>query len=167
MEKELQKMKQICRTIVDLLEKEEEGTKIRIELKEEENVLVISKQPRESIRKLVFEKTKEIGVAIGTEGYRYIIEACVLGIENMEYVDNITKLLYPEIAKKYKTTPSRVERGIRYAIEKTWLKGNQEAIERIFGYTVSFYKGKPTNTEFIAMMVEEIIIENSLQRNPK
>lgn len=173
MEKELNEIKQTCRILVDLLEREAEGTKFRVELAEQGNAFVISKMPKESIEeketieRLVFEKAKEIGMVVNIKGYRYIVEACSLVIQDNKYLNSISKLLYPEIAKKYETTPSRVERAIRHAIEKTWWNGNQKAIEKIFGNTVSFDKSKPTNSQFIAMMAEVIAIENSLPRNPK
>ena len=80
----------------------------------------------------------------------------MMGYENVEVLNAITMVLYPEVAKKYQTTPSRVERAIRHSIEVAWTKGNKEKIDEIFGYTVDETKGKPTNSEFIAMIVDNL-----------
>lgn len=80
-------------------------------------------------------------------------------INDIEVINQITKLLYPEIAVRYKTTPSRVERAIRHAIEVAWGRGEQQTVESIFGYTVSAQKGKPTNSEFIAMIADKLRLE--------
>ena len=79
-------------------------------------------------------------------------------VENGEYINAVTKLLYPDIAKKYKSTPSRVERAIRHAIEVAWDRGNIDTLQNVFGYTVSNTKGKPTNSEFIAMIADKLIL---------
>ena len=80
-------------------------------------------------------------------------------INDINSVNQITKILYPDIAKKYHTTPSRVERAIRHSIEVAWGRGNQKTVESIFGYTVSANRGKPTNSEFIAMIADKLRIE--------
>ncbi len=80
-------------------------------------------------------------------------------VENIEVINQITKQLYPDLAKKYKTTPSRVERAIRHAIEVAWGRGQLDAVESIFGYTVNANKGKPTNSEFIAMIADKLRLE--------
>ena len=86
-------------------------------------------------------------------------EAIIRVINNIDLINQITKELYPEIAEKYDTTPSRVERAIRHAIEVAWGRGNQEVVQSIFGYTISANKGKPTNSEFIAMIADKLRIE--------
>ena len=80
-------------------------------------------------------------------------------VNDIDVINQITKQLYPEIADKYKTTPSRVERAIRHAIEVAWGRGQTETVESIFGYTVSASKGKPTNSEFIAMIADKLRLE--------
>ena len=80
-------------------------------------------------------------------------------INDIDIINQITKQLYPEIAIKFKTTPSRVERAIRHAIEVAWARGEQASVERIFGYTISAAKGKPTNSEFIAMIADKLRLE--------
>ena len=80
-------------------------------------------------------------------------------INDIDIINQITKQLYPEIAEKYKTTPSRVERAIRHAIEVAWARGQADVVESIFGYTISAAKGKPTNSEFIAMIADKLRLE--------
>ena len=80
-------------------------------------------------------------------------------VNDIEVINQITKQLYPDIAKKFHTTPSRVERAIRHAIEVAWSRGKADAVENIFGYTVSATKGKPTNSEFIAMIADKLRLE--------
>ena len=84
--------------------------------------------------------------------------------DNIDLLGAITKILYPEIAQKYCTTPSRVERAIRHAIEVAWIRGNVEAISEIFSYTISYNKSKPTNSEFIAMIADKLRLEHKRKR---
>ncbi|MGL4818627.1 MAG: sporulation transcription factor Spo0A [Bacilli bacterium] len=101
----------------------------------------------------------EIGVPAHIKGYMYLREAITMVYNNIELLGSITKVLYPEIAKKYKTTSSRVERAIRHAIEVAWSRGNYESISALFGHTVSMSKAKPTNSEFIAMVADKLRLE--------
>ena len=101
----------------------------------------------------------EIGVPAHIKGYQYLRDAIILSVEDMEMLNSITKILYPTIAKKYQTTPSRVERAIRHAIEVAWSRGKMDTIDELFGYTVSTGKGKPTNSEFIALIADKIRLE--------
>ena len=98
----------------------------------------------------------DLGVPAHIKGYHYIRDAIIMVINDLEMINSITKLLYPTIAKKYKTTSSRVERAIRHAIEVAWGRGQIEVIDEIFGYTISNGKGKPTNSEFIAMIADRL-----------
>lgn len=98
----------------------------------------------------------EIGVPAHIKGYQYLREAIILTINDMEMINAVTKVLYPEVAKKFNTTPSRVERAIRHAIEVAWDRGDIEVLQKFFGYTVSNIKGKPTNSEFIAMIADSL-----------
>lgn len=98
----------------------------------------------------------EVGVPAHIKGYQYVREAIMITVEDMEVINSVTKVLYPEVAKRYHTTPSRVERAIRHAIEVAWDRGDIETLQRFFGYTVSNIKGKPTNSEFIAMISDRI-----------
>lgn len=101
----------------------------------------------------------EIGVPAHIKGYHYLREAISMVYKDVEILGSITKVLYPKIADKYNTTPSRVERAIRHAIEVAWGRGNVDAIRSVFGYTVSVGKAKPTNSEFIAMVADKLRIE--------
>ena len=104
----------------------------------------------------------EIGVPAHIKGYQYLREAIIMSVKDMDMLNSITKVLYPGIAKKYQTTPSRVERAIRHAIEVAWSRGKMDTIDEMFGYTVSTYKGKPTNSEFIALITDKIRLEMSM-----
>lgn len=104
----------------------------------------------------------EIGVPAHIKGYMYLREAITMVVNDMELLSAITKELYPSIAKKYNTTASRVERAIRHAIEVAWGRGQIEAINKLFGYTIHNDKGKPTNSEFIAMVADKLRLKNKV-----
>ena len=120
-------------------------------------------QNMNSIENDVTEIIREIGIPAHIKGYQYIREGIIMAINDMNMLNYITKLLYPSIAKKYKTTSSSVERAIRHAIEVAWSRGKIEVIEEMFGYTVSAGKGKPTNSEFIALIADKLRIEYKMQ----
>ena len=101
----------------------------------------------------------EIGVPAHIKGYQYLREAILLTVENMDVINAVTKVLYPEVAKHFGTTASRVERAIRHAIEVAWDRGDLETLQKYFGYTVSNTKGKPTNSEFIAMIADRLQLQ--------
>ena len=107
----------------------------------------------------VTEIIHEIGVPAHIKGYQYLRDAIIMSVGDMDMLNSITKILYPTIAKKHQTTPSRVERAIRHAIEVAWSRGKMDTIEELFGYTVSGGKGKPTNSEFIALIADKIRLE--------
>lgn len=104
----------------------------------------------------VTQLLRNIGVPANIKGYHYLRRAIVLSVDNPEYLEAITKLLYPTIAKEYNTTPQRVERAIRHAIEVSFDRGDQDTLNEIFGFTVSYRKGKPTNSEFVAIITDDI-----------
>lgn len=101
----------------------------------------------------------EIGVPAHIRGYHYMRDAILMAIDDIDVLNYITKELYPSIAKKCNTTPSRVERAIRHAIEVAWSRGKVDAIDSLFGYTISNHKGKPTNSEFIALIADRLRLE--------
>ncbi len=101
----------------------------------------------------------EIGVPAHIRGYHYMREAIIMAIGDIDVLNYITKELYPSIAKKCNTTPSRVERAIRHAIEVAWSRGRIDAIDNLFGYTINNHKGKPTNSEFIALIADRLRLE--------
>jgi len=103
---------------------------------------------------------KEIGVPAHIKGYAFLREAIQMVYSDVELLGAVTKVLYPDIATKFNTTPSRVERAIRHAIEVAWNRGNYEVISKLFGYTVHHLKSKPTNSEFIAMIADKIRLEH-------
>lgn len=118
-----------------------------------------NKKNEENLEALVTNVIHEVGVPAHIKGYQYLREAIILVVNDIDVINQITKQLYPEIAEKFHTTPSRVERAIRHAIEVAWGRGQQEAVESIFGYTISAAKGKPTNSEFIAMIADKLRLE--------
>lgn len=101
----------------------------------------------------------EIGVPAHIKGYQYLRDAIIMCVSDIEMLNSITKILYPSIAKRHQTTPSRVERAIRHAIEVAWSRGKMDTIDELFGYTVNNGKGKPTNSEFIALIADKIRLE--------
>ena len=107
----------------------------------------------------VTDMIHEIGVPAHIKGYQYLREAIMMSVEDNEMLSSITKVLYPSIAKKYQTTPSRVERAIRHAIEVAWSRGRMETLDALFGYTINTGKGKPTNSEFIALIADKIRLQ--------
>ncbi|MBQ7039612.1 MAG: sporulation transcription factor Spo0A, partial [Clostridia bacterium] len=111
------------------------------------------------LESMVTKVIHEVGVPAHIKGYRYLRDSIMMTVNNMEIINSITKLLYPTVAKLYSTTPSRVERAIRHAIEVAWDRGDPETLNRYFGYTIASGKGKPTNSEFIAMIADNLRIE--------
>lgn len=111
---------------------------------------------REDLEMVVTNIIHEVGVPAHIKGYQFIRSAILMAIDNMEVINHITKQLYPDLAKKFKTTPSRVERAIRHSIEVAWNRGRTETMEKLFGYTINSDKGKPTNSEFIAMIADNV-----------
>ena len=112
-----------------------------------------------SLERRITEIIHDIGVPAHIKGYQYLREAITLAVEDMDIINAVTKALYPAVAKKFSTTASRVERAIRHAIEVAWDRGDLETLQRYFGYTVNSTKGKPTNSEFIAMIADRISLE--------
>ena len=106
----------------------------------------------------------EIGVPAHIKGYQYLREAIMIAVNDMDVINAVTKVLYPEVAKRFCTTPSRVERAIRHAIEVAWDRGDIETLQKYFGYTVNSAKGKPTNSEFIAMIADRLQLQRKQQR---
>ncbi len=118
-----------------------------------------SSNREDNIEALVTNIIHEVGVPAHIKGYQYLREAIIMVINDIDVINQITKCLYPQIANKFHTTPSRVERAIRHAIEVAWGRGEQKTVENIFGYTISAAKGKPTNSEFIAMISDKLRLE--------
>ncbi|MDE7247887.1 MAG: sporulation transcription factor Spo0A [Lachnospiraceae bacterium] len=124
-----------------------------------ENMKETSEADGRDLEKDVTDMIHEIGVPAHIKGYQYLREAIMMSVEDVEMLGSITKILYPTIAKKYQTTPSRVERAIRHAIEVAWSRGRMETLDALFGYTINTGKGKPTNSEFIALIADKIRLQ--------
>lgn len=105
----------------------------------------------------------DIGIPAHIKGYQYLRDSIIMSVMDADVINRITKVLYPTIAKKYQTTSSRVERAIRHAIEVAWNRGNTDTLNDLFGYTISNGKGKPTNSEFIALISDKIRLENNIK----
>ena len=116
-------------------------------------------KPEHDLEQDVTDMIHEIGVPAHIKGYQYLREAIMMAVEDIDMLNSITKVLYPTIAKKFQTTPSRVERAIRHAIEVAWSRGRMETLDALFGYTVNTGKGKPTNSEFIALIADRIRLQ--------
>ncbi len=119
----------------------------------------VASASEKTLEEVITEMIHDVGVPAHIKGYQYLREAILMSVEDMDMLNSVTKILYPEVAKKYKTTPSRVERAIRHAIEVAWSRGKVDTIEEMFGYTISQGKGKPTNSEFIALITDKIRME--------
>jgi two-component system response regulator (stage 0 sporulation protein A) len=124
-----------------------------------ENTMIVAEHNLESD---VTNIIHEIGVPAHIKGYQYLRDAIMMSVDDSEMLNSITKLLYPTIAKQHKTTPSRVERAIRHAIEVAWSRGKVDTIDELFGYTVNNGKGKPTNSEFVALIADKIRLEHKI-----
>lgn len=111
------------------------------------------------LEKDVTDMIHEIGVPAHIKGYQYLREAIMMSVEDPDMLGSITKVLYPTIARKYQTTSSRVERAIRHAIEVAWSRGRMETLDNLFGYTINTGKGKPTNSEFVALIADRIRLQ--------
>lgn len=121
-------------------------------------------QPVRDLRKTSLESQvtaiiHEVGVPAHIKGYQYLRDAIMITVSDMDVINAVTKVLYPEVAKRFGTTASRVERAIRHAIEVAWDRGDLETLQKYFGYTVSNAKGKPTNSEFIAMIADRLQLQ--------
>lgn len=122
-------------------------------------IVTIQAKPHETLEEQVTRVIHEVGVPAHIKGYQYLREAILMAIDDIEVINSITKLLYPTLAKKFKTTPSRIERAIRHAIEVAWGRGKADVNNTMFGNTISASKGKPTNSEFIAMIADKLRLE--------
>ncbi|MGM9521644.1 MAG: sporulation transcription factor Spo0A [Oscillospiraceae bacterium] len=125
---------------------------------------LLSQRQEQSLESVVTEIIHEIGIPAHIKGYQYLREAIIRTVKDMDIINAVTKVLYPEVAKKFGTTPSRVERAIRHAIEVAWDRGDVEVLQKFFGYTVSGVKGKPTNSEFIAMIADRLYLQQKEAR---
>ncbi len=137
--------------LVDRLEEIRGGESLRL--------TVNRRNDKTNIESMVTNIIHEIGVPAHIKGYQYLREAIIIAVNDMDVINAITKVLYPQVAKTFGTTPSRVERAIRHAIEVAWDRGDLDTLQRFFGYTVSNTKGKPTNSEFIALIADKLQLQ--------
>ncbi len=129
------------------------------EIRGGQNTLPLRRSNKTGIETMVTGIIHEIGVPAHIKGYQYLREAIIIAVNDMDVINAITKVLYPQVAKTYGTTPSRVERAIRHAIEVAWDRGDLDTLQKFFGYTVSNTKGKPTNSEFIALIADKLQLQ--------
>lgn len=113
-----------------------------------------------ALKRLVTPLIHDVGMPAHIKGYQYVREAIILTIKDVSMINAVTKALYPAVARRYNTTPSCVERAIRHAIEVAWNRGDLDTLQQLFGYTVSNAKGKPTNSEFIAMIADQLTLRS-------
>lgn len=132
---------------------------IRREKRISESDRIEHRTTEESLETMVTNMIHEIGIPAHIKGYHYLRDAIIMAVEDMDVLNAITKILYPTVAKRHQTTSSRVERAIRHAIEVAWSRGKLDTLDELFGYTVSNGKGKPTNSEFIALIADTIRLE--------
>jgi two-component system response regulator (stage 0 sporulation protein A) len=125
-----------------------------------ESMEVSDKKSGYNLERDVTDMIHEIGVPAHIKGYQYLREAIMMCVEDPDMLGSITKVLYPTIARKNQTTASRVERAIRHAIEVAWNRGRMETLDAMFGYTINMGKGKPTNSEFIALIADKIRLQH-------
>jgi two-component system response regulator (stage 0 sporulation protein A) len=123
----------------------------------------LRKNTPQSIEALVTGIIHEIGVPAHIKGYQYLRTAILMTISDSDIINSVTKVLYPSVAKKYATTTSRVERAIRHAIEVAWDRGDIDTLNSYFGYTVQNNRGKPTNSEFIAMIADNLRLKYKIR----
>ncbi len=114
---------------------------------------------RQNLENDVTQLLHEVGIPAHIKGYQYLRDAIAISVEEKDMLVSVTKVLYPTIAKRHDTTSSRVERAIRHAIEVAWSRGRLDTIHELFGYTVNSGKGKPTNSEFIALISDKIRLD--------
>ncbi|MEG0313821.1 MAG: sporulation transcription factor Spo0A [Erysipelotrichaceae bacterium] len=138
-----------------------DNTMLKVNLDEHEKATIFKIELENEVTSLLHE----VGIPAHIKGYLYLRTAIIETYLNTDFLGQITKVLYPQIAKTYLTTASRVERAIRHAIEVAWNRGNIDAIDDIFGYTINAAKAKPTNSEFIAMISDKLRIEHKLKNN--
>ncbi len=133
-----------------------------VKSKRNENYQKLAETPADgsALESVVTDIIHEIGVPAHIKGYQYLRSAILMAVNDMDILNSITKQLYPSIAEEYNTTASRVERAIRHAIEVAWGRGSMDTINELFGYTINAGKGKPTNSEFIALIADKIRLDN-------
>lgn len=157
-------MKSLTERVRDLMSPDNSTTTLNTRFASKENVLD-SRRLNTSLEVRVTNAIHDVGVPAHIKGYQYVREAIIMTVKNEDVINSVTKTLYPNLSHMFDTTPSRVERAIRHAIEVAWNRGQMEVHDRIFGYTVNSNKGKPTNSEFIAMIADKLRLEEKAAAN--
>jgi two-component system response regulator (stage 0 sporulation protein A) len=135
----------------------------RVPVKRKSPMGTVASRPSERTLEISVTNTiHAVGVPANIKGYQYLRDAIIMSINDIELINAVTKQLYPKVAHKHNTSPSRVERAIRHAIEVACVRGNEEELYSLFGYTVNNAKGKPTNSEFIAMIADNLRLKNKI-----
>lgn len=132
----------------------------RVEMTEPAKPTEPQKEQEKNLELIVTQIMHQLGVPAHIKGYHYLRTAIVSSVTDQTLLQSMTKHLYPSVAEKYSTTPPRVERAIRHAIGVAWDRGDLETIQSLFGYTVNSYKGRPTNSEFIALLTDRLLLNN-------
>lgn len=157
--------KQFVEKCVQLVSNKQKGSSHEVMVPFDVDIESEEKLQRFQLEREITSILHEIGIPAHIKEYMYLRTAILETYLNIDYLGQITKVLYPEIARRYMTTASRVERAIRHAIEVAWNRGNIDAIDEIFAYTISASKAKPTNSEFIAMISDKLRLEHRLKMN--
>lgn len=139
-------------------------TVIRMEPSVQSTSLSKSNFGGDNVQTRITQIMRDVGVPAHIKGYQYMRDAIIMAIKDREIISAVTKRLYPELAKNHKTTPSRVERAIRHAIEVAWNRGKVDTINDLFGYTINTRKGKPTNSEFIALVADTLRLSDQVAK---
>ena len=155
------KLRQLQTLIGEIANELEEPGTANVVAKNAMDVVMTSESSDLELR--VSNILQEIGIPAHIKGYTYIRTAIIMTVNNPQIMENVTKVLYPEVAKAYNTTSSRVERAIRHAIEVAWNRGDVDVLNSYFGYTIQSSRGKPTNSEFIAMISDKLRLKYKLQ----
>lgn len=153
------KIRQIYTKMVSLYHNRAHYYSYRKEMSKGESIMVNEITRRVEMERYITRIMLDLGVPAHLKGYHFIREAILISEADMEVVSSVTKLLYPEIARVYKTTAQKVERAIRNAIEVSWTRGNTETMEELFGYSSASGKGRPTNSEYIARIADKIRLD--------
>lgn len=152
---EVEKIIQVAKLVDEMIKQEGNLSEKQLGLNITDKKIIPLIQ-REEVEEIITVLMREVGLPANIKGYRYIKEAVILLLQDKTYIEGVTKRLYPDIAKKFNTTASRVERAIRHSIEVIFCRGNIEKIQELFSYTVNAEKGKLTNSEFIAIFADEV-----------
>ena len=156
--------REVYRILSDLMNQDKEFqimiTVPSVEKPKREEIKMIPQAVTHDLEQDVTDMIHDIGVPAHIKGYQYLREAIMMSVREPIMISSITKVLYPTIAKEFDTTPSRVERAIRHAIEVAWSRGKMENLDNLFGYTINTGKGKPTKSEFIALIADKIRLKH-------